>query len=293
MHNYISSLTKILPYLTLFHQKTFVIKCSGDLCSDAATLESLVTQIALLHFFGMHIVLVHGGGKHASDLAQKLGVCSQFVKGRRITSKHMLSVVQMSFAGQLNTDIVAAFRKYRVTAVGLTGIDASLIVAKKRPPVPVTEACTDMRMIDYGFVGDIVQAEVKFLDDIMRQHHLPVMAALAADQSGQILNINADTLATQLAISLKAEKLVLLGTVDGVMADLEDNQSLLPLLSLAEVSALLDKQKISGGMIPKLQNVVFALKNGVKRVHILNGKTKNSLLQEIFTNVGIGTMVTP
>lgn len=226
MHNRHALFHDILPYVKLFKNKIFVIKFSGDLCEDAVISHHLSEQIALLHFLGMKIVVVHGGGKQATNLAQKLNIDSQFAGGRRITSLPMLEVVKMSFAGQLNTDMVAQFKKNGIAAVGLSGLDGNLITAVKRPPVEITDPEKGKIQVDYGYVADIETIDVQLLHVLMEKDYLPVLCSLVADDAGQVLNVNADTLATQVAIHLKAEKLCLLTQVDGVMANVNDPHTL-------------------------------------------------------------------
>jgi len=291
MHIDYSSLRSTLPYIRLFRNKLFVIKLSGDLCEDAQVIDHILEQLAFLNLVGIKIVVVHGGGQHATRLGEKLGVTSQFIAGRRVTSKEMMEVIKMSFAGQLNTDIIAQFKKQGIAAIGLSGIDGDLLWVHKRPPLEVNDPQQGVLTVDYGYVADIEAVNSKVLLQLMNHDYLPVVCSLAADDDGQILNINADTLATQIAIHLGAEKLCILGTVDGVMGNLNDPTSLFSLLSIQQAEKLLQDKAIAGGMIPKLTNAVRALQHGVKGVHIINGKKQDVILQEIYTNEGAGTMV--
>lgn len=286
-----TSLYNILPYVRLFRDKIFVIKLSGDLFEKNTTLNHILEQTTLLKSVGIQIVIVHGGGKHATQLGEKLNINSEFIAGRRVTSAQMIEVLKMSFAGHLNTDIIAQLKKQGISAIGLSGIDGNLVKARKRPAVEVTDPEKGVLTVDYGYVADIEHVDIDMLLQLMDSNHLPVICSLAADENGQVLNINADTLATQIAIHLQAEKLCLLSNVDGVMKDLNDPSSLLSLLSVLQTQQLLQEKIISHGMIPKLNNAIDALQNGVNSVHIINGNNGNVLLQEIFTNEGAGTMI--
>lgn len=291
MHIDYPSLYGILPYLQLFRHKLFVIKLSGELCEVSQTMDSIVTQVALLNAFGIQVVLVHGGGKHATQLGERLGVESEFILGRRVTSAAMIEVIKMSFAGQINTNIMAQLKKHHISAVGISGIDGHLVCAYKRPPLEMQDIKTGNTTVDYGYVAEIQSIQVEVLRDLLNKGYMPVICSLAADEQGQVLNVNADTLATQIAIHLGAEKLCVLGTVDGVMRDLNDPASLFSLLTVTQAQQLLQEEVVTAGMIPKLTNAIEALKHGVKGVHIINGQRPDVLLQEIYTNEGAGTML--
>lgn len=286
-----TSLYTILPYIRLFRKKIFVIKLSGNLCEDHPTLNHILEQTTLLKSVGIQIIIVHGGGRHATQLGNKLNVHSEFIAGRRVTSAPMIEVLKMSFAGQLNTDIIAQFKKQGISAIGLSAIDGNLIKAKKRPAVQVNDPEKGALTVDYGYVADIENVRIDILLQLINSGYLPVICSLAADENGQVLNMNADTLATQIAIHLQAEKLCLLSNVDGVMRDVNDTSSLLSLLSVLKAQQLLQNKMITGGMIPKLNNAIDALQHGVNSVHIINGNHAHVLLQEIFTNEGAGTML--
>ena len=289
-----SALRDAVPYIMAFRDRAVVVKLGGELCEDPAVLNHIVEQLALFHCLGLKLVVVHGGGKHATALGEKLGVESQFVAGRRITSSEMLEVAKMSFAGSMNTDMVAAFKRNGLAAVGISAIDGKLVTAKRREATRMKDPEDGReKEIDFGFVGDIESINPALLNNLLSGGYIPVICSLASDATGQILNINADTLASRLAISLGALKLMILGTVDGVMADLANPDTLYSVLSTSEIRDLIENKTISGGMIPKLSTAVEAIKGGVSRVHIINGTNRDALLQEIFTNEGAGTMVVP
>lgn len=289
-----TSLRSALPYIKRFRDKVFVFKLGGDLCEDTKATTNVIEQLSLLSLLGIKMILVHGGGKHATNLGNKLGIESEFVSGRRVTSKEMLDVAKMSFAGQLNTDLIAAFRKHDIPAVGLSGIDGRLIKASKRNPKKVfDDAQGKEREVDYGFVADIESVDSAILSHLLSGNYVPVICSLASDDTGQVLNINADTLASKIAAAIGATKLCILGTVDGVLLDVKDPQTLLSILNKAEVEKLLKGTTISGGMIPKLTTSLDALDHGVPQVHLISGVRTDAILQEIFTNEGSGTMIVP
>lgn len=281
-----------LPYLRSFKGKTFVIKLGGELIANKAALENLGVQISILDSIGIRLVVVHGGGAQATELAKRLGVENQFVAGRRVTSSEMLEVTKMTFAGSINIDITNAFERQGIRTVGLSGVDSDLVQVKQRPPVEVVDPSIGTKTkVNYGLVGDISGVDTRLTEDLLRHGYVPVICSLAADNKGQILNINADSMATELAIHLKAAKLLFVTAVDGVMRDLNDTSTLVSLLDLNETESLLSSGGVSGGMIPKLNNCLRALKAGVSRVHIVGGLSPDSLLRELFTNEGCGTML--
>lgn len=287
-----SNLRSAVPYLKAFTGKIFVIKVGGELLEMPNAMDRIIEQLSILSLMGIKIILIHGGGKHATTLGEKLGIKSEFVSGRRITSQAMLEVTKMSFAGELNTEILASFHKQGVHAIGLSGIDGGLIQAKKRPLTKVKDDSGKEREVDFGFVGDIVKIDPTILHHLVIGGYVPVICSLASDSSGQVLNINADTVASRIAAEVKASKLIILGSVDGVLKNLNDQTSLFTTLTAVQAQDLLDSNTASGGMIPKLTTALDALTRGVPRVHIISGSREDSILQEIFTNEGSGTMIT-
>ena len=287
-----SSIRSAFPYIKTFRNKRFVFKLGGELCENKATLTQIMEQIALLSLFGIKVLVVHGGGKHATELGEKLGYRSAFVSGRRVTSEEMIEVAKMSFAGVLNSDLVATLNSIGISAFGISGADFGLVKAHRRPPVVIHDDRVDAeREVDFGFVGDVDSVNHEALEGILALDSVAIVASLVADGDGTILNINADTLATELAINMKASKLIQLTGVDGVMSDLNDSSSLISVLTVVETEKLLKDPSISGGMIPKLSNAVKALKGGVDQVHVISGTKADAILQEIFTNEGSGTMI--
>jgi acetylglutamate kinase len=282
-------LRQALPYINKFKNKTFVVKIGGEIADSEATLHSFCEEVALLAQVGIHVVMVHGGGKQATELSKQLGIEPKMVEGRRVTDEKTLDVVMMVFAGTINTEILAALREYGVEAVGISGIDGGIINAIKRPPKKVVDGKTgEEQMVDYGHVGDIESIDPKLLTTLLAADFVPVMASLGGDDAGNILNINADTVASEIAAALKAEKLILVTDVDGI---LRGDKSLISRVTPQEIARLVQEGVIKGGMIPKAQSAVEALKDGVQSVHIISGKKSSTLLAEVFTDTGSGTMI--
>ena len=282
-------LRQALPHINRFKGKTFVVKIGGEIADNEALLHSFCEEVALLAQVGIHVVMVHGGGKQASDLSEKLGIEPVMVQGRRVTDEKTLDVVMMVFAGKINTEIISSLRKAGVEAVGISGVDGGIINAVKRPPKQVVNEQTGREeLVDYGHVGDIQSMDPKLLITLLAADFVPVMASLGGDDNGNILNINADTVASEVAAALKAEKLILASDVDGI---LRADKSVISRVTPQEIDALIRQGVIRGGMIPKAQSAVEALVDGVQSVHIINGKKPSTLLAEVFTDTGSGTMI--
>jgi acetylglutamate kinase len=286
-------LREALPYIQKFKGKTFVVKFSGKVTEDRDNLASLAEELALLHQVGIRLCVVHGGGKQLTELAEKMGVAQTVINGRRVTDDETLELAKMIFAGKINTEILAALRNHGIEAVGLSGVDGNIVHAERRPPREVLDRKTGERKeIDFGHVGDVLQINVRLLDVLLEQGYLPVVSSLGADDDGQIFNINADTIAADVAVSLNAEKLVLLSDVSGIYLDPADPETKISRMSVAEAEAHITNGTASGGMIPKLQNIADVIKRGIGSVHVISGSTRNALLSEVFTDSGTGTMIT-
>jgi len=285
-------LREALPYIQRFKGKTFVVKFSGKVTEDHERLISLCEELALLHQVGIRVCVVHGGGKQLSELAKKLGVEQTIIEGRRVTDDETLEMAKMIFGGKINTDILAALRHRGIEAVGLSGVDGNIVHAERRPPREITNRETgESEQVDFGHVGDILEIDVRLLTVLLDHGYLPVISSLGADAEGKVFNINADTIASEIAIQLQAEKLVLLSDVDGIYLRAGEPQTKLSRLTAAEAEALIKDGRATGGMIPKLQNIVDLLRRGVKSAHIINGNSRNTLLAEVFTDEGTGTMI--
>lgn len=285
-------LREALPYIQKFKGSTFVVKFSGKVTENKTNLASLVEELALLHQVGIRICVVHGGGKQLSELAERLGVAQTVINGRRVTNDETLELAKMIFAGKINTEILAALRQRGIEAVGLSGVDGNIIHAVRRPPKDIYNNETgESEKVDFGHVGDVLKINVRLLEVLLDQGYLPVVSSLGADDDGQIYNINADTVASEIAVNLQAEKLVLLSDVSGIYLDPKKPETQISHLSIVQAEELINSGTASGGMIPKLQNITQLLKRGVKSAHIINGTTRNALLSEVFTDSGTGTMI--
>ncbi|HKP39249.1 MAG TPA: acetylglutamate kinase [Pyrinomonadaceae bacterium] len=285
-------LREALPYIQRFKGKTFVVKFSGKVTEDHDRLISLCEELALLHQVGIRICVIHGGGKQLTELAKKMGVEQTIIEGRRVTDDETLEMAKMIFAGKINTDILAALRHRGVEAVGLSGVDGNIVHAERRPPREVVDRATgESAQVDFGHVGDILEIDSRLLTVLLDQGYLPVISSLGADAEGKVFNINADTIAAAIAVQLQAEKLLLLSDVDGIYMREGEPETKLSALTADEAKALINEGRATGGMIPKLQNIVNILDRGVKSAHIINGNSRNALLAEVFTNEGTGTMI--
>jgi len=285
-------LREALPYIQRFQGQTFVVKLSGKVTEHLDNLASLAEELALLHQVGIRICVVHGGGKQLSELAKKLGVEQTIIEGRRVTDDATLEMAKMIFAGKINTDILAALRQRNIEAVGLSGVDGNIVHAERRPPKEILNRETGERaQVDFGHVGDVVQINSRLLMVLLDHGYLPVISSLGADDEGMVFNINADTIAAEIAVQLRAEKLILLSDVDGIYLQAGDPQTKLSRLTAVEADELISSGKATGGMIPKLQSITNLLRRGVHSAHVISGNNRNALLSEIFTDKGTGTML--
>src|SRR6476620_11092489 len=254
-------LREALPYIQRFKGKTFVIKFSGKVTEDHDRLISLCEELALVHQVGIRVCVIHGGGKQLSDLAHKMGVEQTIIEGRRVTDDETLEMAKMIFAGKINTDILAALRHRGIHAVGLSGVDGNIVHAERRPPKEVIDRQTgESAKFDFGHVGDILEIDSSLLTVLLDHGYLPVISSLGADSEGKVFNINADTVAVEIAVQLQAEKLVLLSDVDGIFQRAGDPETKLSQLTGRQAADLIESGAASGGMIPKLQNIIQLLK---------------------------------
>jgi acetylglutamate kinase len=285
-------LREALPYIQRFKGQTFVVKLSGKVTENQENLISLAEELALLHQVGIRICVIHGGGKQLSDLAKQLGVEQTIIEGRRVTDDATLDMAKMIFAGKINTDILAALRNRGIEAVGLSGVDGNIVHAERRPPKEILNRETGLRdKVDFGHVGDVVQINARLLTVLLDHGYLPVISSLGADAEGMVFNINADTIASEIAVQLRAEKLILLSDVDGIYLTAGNPATKLSRLTATDAGDLISSGAASGGMIPKLQSIVVLLERGVHSAHIISGTKRNALLSEIFTDKGTGTMI--
>lgn len=283
----VSALKHAAPYIRLFKGKVFVLKAGGEVFADAEQTRALMEQVGILHQVGIRVVLIHGGGPQSTALASALGVDTTFVEGRRVTDEGSLDVATMVLNGQINTRVLAACRDLKIPAVGISGVDAGLIRAHRRPPVERRGESP----VDYGFVGDIDAVEADILRKQLDNGLMPVVSPLSCDESGTLLNINADTVAAAIAAELEAEKLILATGAPGILEDVNDPLSVISYIDRAALAKLEANGKLADGMLPKAAAIDAALANGVKRVHVISYKLPDSLLLEVFTNEGTGTLV--
>lgn len=283
----VSALKHAAPYIRLFKNKVFVIKAGGEVFADTQKSTALIEQVGILHQVGIRVVLVHGGGPQSTELATALGLDTQFIEGRRVTNGESLDVATMVLNGQINTRILATCRDLQIPAVGISGVDAGLIRAHKRPPVERSGATP----VDYGFVGDIDAVDADILRKQLDNGLMPVVSPLSCDDSGNILNINADTVAAAIAAELDAEKLILATGAAGIFENFDDPSSLISYIDRSALLALSKSGKLADGMLPKAAAIDAAIKNGVQRVHVISSKLPDSILLEVFTNEGTGTLV--
>ncbi|MEO8451519.1 MAG: acetylglutamate kinase [Gemmatimonadota bacterium] len=287
----LAGLKGALRYVRAYRDHVFVVKMGGEVLADPHVLDQVAAQLALLHSLGIRLVVVHGGGPQASALTRRLGMEPVMVAGRRVTDDEALEVAKMVYSGTLNVDVLSALRRNAVQAVGLSGVDADLLSARRRPPVDLTDDGGDRRVVDYGHVGDITEVDPRILTTLLDQRFVPVVASLAGDRDGFVFNVNADTVAEQIAIALKAQKLMFLTSVPGVLRDRNDPASLVAFADPDDLAELMASGALTGGMRPKVESCVRAATGGVERTHIIDGKLPDSLLQEVFTGAGAGTMI--
>ena len=281
-------LMEALPYIQQFHGKTFVIKLGGHAMVDPVVLENAIRDAVLLHYVGIRVVLVHGGGPEISEKMKALGKESVFVGGLRVTDQETLEIAQMVLVGKINSGIVSLIAKCGARGVGLSGSGGNLIIAKKMEPQRVNVKGVE-KEVDLGHVGEIEIIDPAILNTLLEQNYIPVISPIAIDRSGGSLNINADTAAGDIAVALKAFKLINMTDVDGVM-DAKRTQ-VYHKLTVDEANAMLRSGVIGEGMIPKVTSVIRAVENGVQYAHIINGNVEHNLILELFTRDGVGTMI--
>ncbi len=285
----VTALKAAVPYIRMFKRKVFVVKVGGAVFGDEDSTRELIEQLGILHEVGIHVVLVHGGGPQSTELAEALDVPSQFVEGRRVTDERSLRVATMVLNGIINTRVLAICRDIGLPGIGMSGVDAGLIHAHRRPPVALASAAGGT--VDYGFVGDIDSVDAGVLQRQLDAGFLPVISPLSADEDGILLNINADTVAAAIAVALKAEKLILVTGAPGILDDPADPSSLVSYLDLADLERMRAEGRLDAGMKPKADAIKFAVRGGVPRVHVISWQVPDSLLLEVFTNEGTGTLV--
>jgi len=281
-------LIEALPYIRQFYGMTIVIKYGGHAMSDVQLKEDFARDIVLMKFVGLNPVIVHGGGPQINQVLSRMGIESTFVGGMRLTDEPTMDVVEMVLGGKVNKEIVAQINRHGGKAVGLSGKDGGLILAEKLHIVYRKDENTPPEIIDPGLVGQVTNVNPLIINTLAENGFIPVIAPVGAGKSGETYNINADLVACSIAMALSAGRLILLTDVDGV---LDASGNLISSIDSAAVGKMVDDKIISGGMIPKIECSVKALKNGVEKVHIINGKKRHALLLELLTDKGIGTEV--
>ena len=282
----IRALRSASPYIRMYKGKVFVIKAGGAVFGDHAATRALIEQIAILHYLGIRVVMVHGGGPQLTQITEAMGVPTRMVQGRRVTNEQSIDATSMVLNGLINTRLLAMCRELDIEAVGVSGVDAGLIKAHRRPPVQV-----DSEMVDYGFVGDIDLVDGSVLRKLLDNGLMPVVSPLSADENGQLLNINADTVAAAIGATLGAEKLILCTGAPGILENVDDPRSVISYTDLKGLDALRASGAIKDGMLPKAKAIEAAIRGGVRRVHVISYDAPDSILAEVFTNEGTGTLI--
>lgn len=274
-------LTAALPHIQKYYGKTVVVKYGGNAMINPELKQAVMSDIILLTLVGIKVVLIHGGGPEISGMLKKLGIESRFVNGLRYTDKETAEVVQMVLAGKTNKDLVSLVERCGGKAVGLCGIDGAMIKAK-----PLEDE------FDYGYVGDITEIDPKPIEKVLEEGYIPVIATVGIDAEGQVYNINADTAAAEIAAALGAENIITLSDIPGLLRDVNDPKTLISEIHIDEVPALIESGIISGGMIPKMKSCEKAVRSGVKKAVMIDGRIPHSILIEMFSDEGIGTLMT-
>ncbi|MGL4799760.1 MAG: acetylglutamate kinase [Cellulosilyticaceae bacterium] len=274
-------LIEALPYIQAFHNNIVVVKYGGSAMLDPQINSTIVQDIVLMKLVGLRPIIVHGGGPEINSMLQKVGIESSFIDGLRVTTKETVEVVEMVLAGKVNKNIVSMIHTEGGKAVGITGKDGGLLQAKKM----------NKNGKDLGYVGEIVEVNTEIINTLIDNSFIPIISPIGTDKEGNTYNINADYAAVAIAAALKAQKLVFLTDVEGVLKDKDDSSSLISYLSKAEALRYIEDGTIAGGMIPKVECCIEAIDQGVKMVHILDGRVQHALILEIYTHSGIGTML--
>ena len=278
-------LVKALPFIKKYHNKTIVIKYGGSAMVNPAAREQFIQDIVLMKYVGINPVIVHGGGPEINEMLQKIGKESKFIDGNRVTDEETVEIVEMVLSGKVNKGIVADINKYGGKAAGLSGKDGNMVFVEKK------FAEVDGEKIDIGFVGEIKEINTEVIKLLEPNDVIPVISSIGVDKNGQTYNINADYVAGAIAGKLQADRLVFLTDVDGILLDYNNKQTLIDEIDVEKVNKLIVRELISGGMLPKVTTCLEAIENGVENVVILNGKLEHSLLLELFTEEGAGTLI--
>jgi acetylglutamate kinase len=285
----VRALRAAAPYIRLYKGKIFVVKAGGAVFGDPEMTRALMEQIAILHYLGVRVVMVHGGGPQLTEVSEAMGVPTRMVQGRRITDEKSIDATSMVLNGLINTRILAICRDLEIDAVGISGVDAGLVQAHRRPPVRLQPA--DRETVDFGFVGDIDHIDANVIRKHLEAGLMPVISPLSADARGQLLNINADTVAAAIGAELQAEKLILCTGAPGILENVADPGSVVSYTDLAGLKRMREEGRIIEGMLPKAKAIEDAIRGGVRRVHVIGYRSPESILAEVFTNEGTGTLI--
>ena len=272
-------LIQALPYIQKWSGKTIVVKYGGNAMINEELKSAVMSDIVLLQLVGINVVLVHGGGPEISDTLKQMGKESKFINGLRVTDKETIDVVQMVLAGKVNKSLVQRLEQHSGKAIGLCGLDGRMLMAEKKSTA-----------YDLGFVGEITEVNTQIIEDATKNGYVPIISTVAGGYNGAVYNINADLAAARIAAELKAAKLILMTDIKGLLKDKDDENTLIPVVNGSEVPSLKKEGIISGGMIPKIECCVEAVRRGVKRAHIIDGRIPHSILIEMFSDEGVGTM---
>lgn len=283
----VETLLEALPYIRLFSGKTVVIKYGGAAMGSSDLKEEFATDVVLLRYVGIKPIIVHGGGSEVSSLMKKLDLPVKFVDGLRVTDSATMEVARMVLVGKINKEIVSLINRFGARAVGLGGDDGMLLVAEK-----LVRKIADGSSVDLGQVGEVVSVNTGLLD-LLGEEYVPVVASVGTNTLGESFNINADTAAAAVAAALKAEKLIFLTDVPGLLADVEEEGSLISECTAHDLEAMIEAGQVSKGMIPKAEAVLYALRHGVEAAHIIDGRVAHAVLLEILTDAGVGTKILP
>ena len=275
-----NTLIQALPYIQKYNNKVIVVKYGGNAMKNKSLKESVIKDIVLMSCVGIKVVLVHGGGPEIDKVLKKIGKTSEFINGLRYTDEETMEIVQMVLAGKINKELVALINNNGGNAVGLCGIDGNMIKTSKKESA-----------IDLGYVGDIDSINSKVIKDSLKNNYISVVSTIAMGNDGKIYNVNADIAAAKIASALKAEKIILLTDVPGLLLDVNDNDTIISKINKNNLEKLIKDGTIKGGMIPKIECCIDSLDNGVIKAHIIDGRIPHTILLELFSENGIGTMI--
>ena len=284
-------LVNALPYIKKYYGQTIVIKYGGSAMVDKTARKQFIKDVVLMKYIGINPVIVHGGGPEINEMLQKIGKESKFIAGNRVTDGETVEIVDMVLSGKVNKGIVADINKYGGKAIGISGKDDNMILVRQKYIEEKSENSEEIKKIDIGFVGEIENINTEIIKVLEKSDYIPVISSIGTDKNGQTYNINADYVAGEIAGKLNADRMIFLTDVDGILLDYHDKQTLIDEIDVYHVNKLIEKGIINGGMLPKVNTCLKAIEKGVENVIILNGKLEHSLLLELFTEEGAGTLI--